>query len=121
MTFQAKKGAPLEVCGYLAEKNGVIEEIFPIKNTDASAEHYSMAPSDQFDAIRKIRDQKLTLRAAFHSHPESPARPSAEDIRLAYDPSISYLILSLMNPQPDLKSFIIRNSTVTPEEITVEN
>jgi len=117
----AREGLPLEVCGYLAEGNGVIEEIFPIKNTDASAVHYTMDPEDQFRAIRQIRDQGLRLRSAYHSHPNTLARPSAEDIRLAYDESLIYVIISLKNNQPEVKSFIIRGGAATEEGIQIIN
>jgi len=53
----------------------------------------------------------------FHSHPSTPARPSMEDIRLAYDPSASYLILSLAEEVPVLKAFGITGDTVEQEEI----
>ena len=54
----------------------------------------------------------------FHSHPESPSRPSEEDKRLAYDSKIRYLILSLMNrKQPVLRAFEIKEGQVSTEEI----
>jgi proteasome lid subunit RPN8/RPN11 len=53
----------------------------------------------------------------FHSHPETPARPSEEDIRLSYDPTASYLILSLMHPEPELKAFHVASGQVQMETI----
>jgi proteasome lid subunit RPN8/RPN11 len=78
-----------------------------------------MAPEDQFNAIKDIRKKGLTLLGNFHSHPASPARPSAEDIRLAFDPSLSYIIISLKNPEPVLKSFIIRSGAAEEEPVQV--
>jgi proteasome lid subunit RPN8/RPN11 len=63
----------------------------------------------------------LETLANYHSHPESPARPSQEDIRLAYDPGISYVIVSLVAELPDIKSFRIQNGEVEKEEIQVIN
>ena len=48
----------------------------------------------------------------WHSHPESPSRPSDEDKRLANDSKASYLILSLAEEEPVLNSFHIEG----PEE-----
>lgn len=59
------------------------------------------------------------MRAVYHSHPATPARPSAEDIRLANDPSISYVIVSLAGPEADVKSFLIHNGQVSPEPLEV--
>ena len=54
----------------------------------------------------------------FHSHPESPSRPSEEDKRLAYDKEASYMIISLMDIEnPVLKSFRIVDNVSTEEEI----
>ena len=57
----------------------------------------------------------------FHSHPESPSRPSEEDKRLAYDSSVRYLILSLMDMDaPVLNGFeIIDRTDVTKEDVVV--
>ena len=111
--------APLEACGYLAEKDGVICRHFKLTNTDQSPEHYSMDPAEQFAVIRNSRDQGLIIRAVYHSHPETPARPSAEDIKLAYDPSLSYVIVSLAEPVPTIKSFIIKKGEVQLEPLEI--
>ena len=40
----AKKGFPLEVCGILGGLDGVVSEIYPMTNTEASNEHFMMDP-----------------------------------------------------------------------------
>jgi len=111
--------APLEACGYLAEKDGVVCEHIEMTNIDKSPVHFSMDPLEQFAAFKKCRKQKMKICAVYHSHPETPARPSDEDIKLAYDPSISYVIVSLEKYEPSIKSYIIRKGTVEPEELIV--
>jgi proteasome lid subunit RPN8/RPN11 len=110
---------PNEGCGLIAgEIRGeekVVRELYGLKNTDESPEHFSMAPEDQFKAVADMRKKGLSLLGNFHSHPFSPARPSDEDIRLAFDPSLSYVIISLQGDEPVLKSFIIRGGTVWEE------
>ena len=113
--------APLEACGYLAEQDGVICKHFELINIDQSPVHYSMDPAEQFATVKKCRDHGLSLRAVYHSHPETPARPSAEDIKLAYDPELSYVIVSLAEPGPTVKSFIIKKGKVTPEPLETVN
>ena len=57
----------------------------------------------------------------WHSHPESPSRPSDEDKRLAYDSKASYMILSLMDREnPVLNSFQIHGNQAEKEELIVE-
>lgn len=57
----------------------------------------------------------------WHSHPESPSRPSEEDKRLAFDSKASYMILSLMDREtPVLNSFKITGDTAEKEELVIE-
>ena len=79
-----------------------------------------MDPKEQLAAVKDMRANGLELLGNWHSHPESPSRPSEEDKRLAYDPTVNYLILSLMEEEPVLRAFAIdKDRNVTVEEITV--
>ncbi len=86
---------PNESCGILAGKNDEISYFFAMSNSDQSSEHFSMVPEEQFYAAKRIRELGLVAIAIVHSHPNTPARPSREDMRLAVDPSILYAIISL--------------------------
>jgi proteasome lid subunit RPN8/RPN11 len=87
-------------------------------NTDKSNEHFMMDPAEQFAVIKEMRAKGLEMLAIYHSHPESPARPSAEDIRLALTPNVSYVIVSLEKAnKPVLKSFRTTAGSVEPEEV----
>lgn len=56
----------------------------------------------------------------WHSHPETPSRPSEEDKRLAYDKRASYLILSLMDQEkPVLNSFHIEGTNASREDLVL--
>ncbi len=114
----AEKEAPVEACGYLAGGNGVITRHYELTNTDHSPEHFSFDPQEQFNVIKQVRNENLEIMANYHSHPASPARPSQEDIRLAYDPGISYFIVSLAG-NPEIKSFKIKNGVVAHQKIEI--
>lgn len=113
---QGLQEAPLEACGYLAGKQGSVTTYYPMLNVDQSEEHFSLDPMEQFAVVKKIREEGLELIAVYHTHPASSARPSKEDIKLAYDPNISYVIASLHNGF-EIQSFKIRNGKVEPEEL----
>jgi len=115
----AKQDAPIEACGYLADKDGIIVKHFQLTNTDASKEQFSLDPREQFAAIRKMREEGLSVCAVYHSHPVSPARPSEEDIKLAYDPNLSYVIISLADGLENIRSFRIRKGEVSEEKVEV--
>ncbi len=115
----AKTGLPLEICGYLASKDGVVIKHYELTNIDQSEEHFSFDPAEQFATVKDARANGLELSAVYHSHPVTPARPSQEDIKLAYDPNISYVIVSMAEREGDVKSFKIREGVVEKEEIEV--
>ena len=115
---------PHEACGLLGGRiDGevkTVEKVYLLTNEDHSPEHFSMDPKEQFAAIKDMRCSNTILLGNFHSHPGSPARPSEEDKRLAFDPEASYLILSLQKHEnPVLKSFRIVRSVVSEEEIQI--
>lgn len=121
-----KEGLPNESCGLLGGiKEGdvkTIEKVYLLTNIDASNEHFSMDPKEQFAAVKDMRANGYQLLGNFHSHPESPSRPSEEDKRLAFDPKINYLILSLMDMEnPVLNAFVIdAEKNVSKEELVIE-
>jgi len=109
---------PNEACGYLAGQDGIVVKAFEMTNTDKSPEHFSFDPSEQFGVFREVRKLGLSIIANYHSHPSTPSRPSEEDIRLAYDPDISYVIISLAENDPVIRSFKIQNGKLEEEELT---
>jgi len=115
----AKRELPIEACGYLAGKDGIVYRHFQLENMDESGTHFTFDPPQQFDALRKMRSLGLRPVAVYHSHPTTPARPSAEDIRLAHDPDVSYVIISLKDGSPVIKSFRIGDGKADPERISV--
>lgn len=118
MIAHARADFPLEACGILGGGDCGAESIHPMTNTDLSNEHFMMEPREQFAVIRELRSKGLGMVSIYHSHPETAARPSPEDIRLALTPDVSYVIVSLAEPaEPDVKSYRIAGGVVTPEEI----
>ena len=103
---QAKEGLPNEICGYVSSlsaafQNGgpiseiTIAEVHPLRNVDESPEHYQFDPSEQFEVFKQVNAQGGRLVGSYHSHPETPARMSDEDIRLARDEGMLYGIYSV--------------------------
>lgn len=121
----AEKELPNEACGLIGGTiNGdskEIKKVYLLTNIDHSNEHFSLDPKEQLAAIKDMRQNGLVPLGNWHSHPESPSRPSDEDKRLAYDSKASYMILSLMDRQnPVLNSFKITGETAEKEELVIE-
>lgn len=122
----AKKELPNEACGLIAgEIDGdvkAIKKVYLLTNIDHSNEHFSLDPKEQLAAIKDMRSNGIVPLGNWHSHPESPSRPSEEDKRLAYDSKASYMILSLMDINaPVLNSFKITGDVSEKEELIIED
>ncbi|MBA7679957.1 CysO-cysteine peptidase [subsurface metagenome] len=120
MVEQAKAEAPVEACGILAGGDGKVEKIYKMTNADKSCDHFMMEPKEQFTVVKDIRSAGLEMLAIYHSHPETPAGPSAEDIRLALTPDVIYVIVSLQGANaPAVKGLLIEDGTVTEVPVKI--
>jgi proteasome lid subunit RPN8/RPN11 len=118
LAAHALRELPNEACGLLAGNGSAVVAHYPMANVDRSPEHFSLDPKEQFRVLREARSHGWQIVASYHSHPQTPARPSEEDIRLAFDPDTVYIILSLQEREkPDIKAFSIRGGKVEPVEI----
>lgn len=122
----AEKELPDEACGLIAGiiegEDKIIKKVYLLTNIDHSNEHFSLDPKEQLAAVKDMRAEGLAPLGNWHSHPESPSRPSEEDKRLAYDSKASYMILSLMDREnPVLNSFRIEGSNVEKENLIIED
>ncbi len=120
----AKSVVPEEACGLIAgtieEGNKIIRKVYILTNIDHSNEHFTLDPKEQLVAVKDMRANGFAPLGNWHSHPESPSRPSEEDKRLAYDSKASYMILSLMDADnPVLNSFHIEGDVSTKEELVI--
>ncbi|MCM1114969.1 MAG: M67 family metallopeptidase [Clostridium sp.] len=119
----AQKWLPSEACGLLGGEindNGdkIVKKVYLLTNVDNSNEHFSMDLKEQLAAVKDMRANGFVPLGNWHSHPESPSRPSDEDKRLAYDKTASYMILSLMDKNaPVLKSFKIDGDFSEQEQL----
>ncbi len=68
---------------------------------------FRMDPEVQLSTMREIRELGLELTGTYHSHPRTPAVPSARDGRLAAYPEATHLIVSLAAPEPEVRCYRI--------------
>ena len=119
MQAHGRREEPNEACGYLASRDGIVSRHFELTNIDAAPDHYSMDPAQQFATIRQIRDESMQVAGVYHTHPDTPARPSMEDIRLAYDPDLVYIIVSLMAGVEPVLAYKINQGEVAQVDLQV--
>ncbi|MDR2400154.1 MAG: Mov34/MPN/PAD-1 family protein [Deferribacteraceae bacterium] len=71
----AKRDAPKEACGFLGGKPGSASVHFPMRNTDDSAVHFTLDPSEQFAVLKETIRLGIKLTVCYHSHPQNPPPP----------------------------------------------
>lgn len=118
MVKHCQSELPNEACGYLAQSDSIIDSIYPMTNIDASPDHFSFDPREQFAVVKQVRAAKQRLAVVYHSHPETPARLSAEDLKLLNDPNMVYIIVSMVSNPPVVKAFKINKDA---DDINVSN
>lgn len=112
----AREVAPSECCGLIAgDETGASTTVYRLRNvaTDPLI-GYEAAPEELFGSQRQMRDLKERLIAIYHSHPRAiEPIPSDTDVRLAYYPDATYIIVALGGSHPVIRSFQIseRNHT----------
>jgi len=116
----AREEAPREACGILAGRDGRVLRLYRARNTDPSPTSYSLEPEQQYRIFKDIEDRGLELVAIYHSHPSSPPTPSDKDIKQAYYPEASYLVVSLTDPlEPQVRAFRITEDGAVEEDMAV--
>ena len=111
---------PKEACGILAGLAGVVSRVYPMANVEDSPIGYSLDPNEQLQVDKQMRQQQEQMVGIFHSHTATAAYPSPVDVRLAISPDVSYVLVSLKDQQqPELKSYRIDGTRITPEDVVV--
>lgn len=121
MVARALDVYPLEACGLLRGRHGRATAFLPAKNVAATPEmDYEVDAQSLLQAL-SWEDAGDELIAIFHSHPHSPAYPSAVDAARASYPESIYLILSLQSPDfPQLSGYFLRNEYLFSLQQTAE-
>ncbi len=115
----ARKEAPLECCGILAGENGTVRKVFEMRNEEQSPVRYLMSAQEQLKVFEEMEKEKMEMVAVYHSHTHTDPYPSETDVRLAFYPEVTSVIISLKDDAPEVKAFKIREQTISPEEIEV--
>jgi proteasome lid subunit RPN8/RPN11 len=119
MLDHARKERPLECCGILSGKEKTVQKIFELKNIEESSVKYSMSPRDQLKVFEEMEKESMEMIAVYHSHPHTIPFPSETDVKLAFYPDISSIIISLKEEDPIMKAFQIGKEAIYLEEIEV--
>ncbi len=113
---------PNESCGILSGKDNIVEKVYRMTNIDKSNVSYMMDPKEQFQVMKEMRNDGDKMVAIYHSHPHSPAFPSAKDVNLAFYSDAVYLIVGLTDSErPEIKAFEIMENKISEVKIEVRD
>jgi proteasome lid subunit RPN8/RPN11 len=114
-------GLPDEACGLLIgdARRAVAPTYHPCRNAAKSSRIYRIGPTDYLDADDAAAAAGQSIIGVVHSHTHTDAYPSPTDVSAAPDPEWHYVIVSLRDTAPVLRSYRIIDGTITEEKVTV--
>ncbi len=121
MTGHALRGLPEEACGLLVGTYGGEEVVrfFPTENAVASALIYEIDPREMLGVDREAQAIGADIMGVFHSHTHSDAYPSPTDVAQALDPGWHYVLVSLRDTHPVLRSYSVVDGVIGEEPVIV--
>ena len=121
MVGHAYDGLPDEACGLLAGPPGTTRctRFYPCRNAAESSKVYTVDPKDHLRADRDAEARGLELMGVMHSHTHTEAYPSPTDVDQAPDPAWHYVIVSLRDEAPTLRSYRIVDGAIDAEGVSV--
>ena len=112
-------GLPDEACGLLGGslETGAVVTCYPTRNLAASAKLYTVDPREHLRADRDAESHGLSIIGVFHSHTHTDAYPSPTDVAQAPDPAWHYVLVSLRDTEPVVRSYRIVDGAIEEEPV----
>lgn len=123
MIGHAYDGLPYEACGLLVGslEDGSAPQFVPCRNAAESSLVYTIDPRDHLRADREAEDAGLEIIGVVHSHTHTEPYPSPTDVAQAPDPEWHYVIVSLRDEEPRVRSYRIVDGGITEEPVLVDD
>lgn len=110
---------PNEACGLLAGHGSDASQCHVITNAANSSRVYALDGKEYLKVDRAVEDAGLELIAVYHSHTHTLAYPSPTDVEQAVDPNWHYVLVSLADEAPSVRSYRIVDGNIAEEPIVV--
>ena len=129
MVAHAIAGFPLEACGLfagpgaatrtesLSGQGSSVSRFYATENEAASAKVYTVPGVAFLRSEMDAEDNGWELLGVMHSHTHTDAYPSPTDVAQAPDPNWHYVIVSLRDDLPSLRSYRIVDGEITEEPV----
>lgn len=95
----AEAAYPAECCGLLAGDGQTATRAVPGLNVAGEGvnDRFEVDPGLRFALMRELQGSGERIIGHYHSHPDQPAIPSAHDRKMAFEPELLWVIVSVMN------------------------
>jgi proteasome lid subunit RPN8/RPN11 len=126
MVAHCLDGSPLEACGLLTGPAPTDPDVaeatasVPATNDAASARVYTVAPIDLLRADRAASASGGEVLGVYHSHTHTDPLPSPTDVAQAPDPAWHYVLVSLRDIEPSVRSFRILDGKIVEETVVLQ-
>jgi [CysO sulfur-carrier protein]-S-L-cysteine hydrolase len=120
----ALDGRPNEVGGLFAGEPGdvvIVQRVYPCRNAAESPVVYELDSRDLGKANWDALQRGMEIVGVYHSHTHTEAYPSPTDVAKAGDPQWHYVLVSLQDAEPTMRSFRIVDRGITEEQLVVKD
>lgn len=117
----AYDGLPDEACGLLVgdPTTDRVERFAATANDARSSRIYTIPPLEHLKIERAAEAEGLEVLGVVHSHTHTDAYPSPTDVEQAPDPAWHYVIVSLRDEAPVLRSYRIVDGGIAEEQVVL--
>lgn len=124
----ARRDAPLECCGLLVARDGVLVEAVVAANVaDEPQRRYDVSPVDHLAQIKRCRELTrggtgvFEIVGVYHSHPRTAPAPSPTDLEQALEEFLYVIAGPADQSAPlDIRGYRLRRGRFEREELTVD-
>jgi proteasome lid subunit RPN8/RPN11 len=113
MVAHALEDAPIEACGVIAARNGVVTEVRRARNVENSPYRFSIDPLETRRHEEAIDASGAELAGFYHSHTGSPAVPSPTDVRMMgpfFGPPFVHFVIGVADrDHPEVRVWYIQD------------
>jgi proteasome lid subunit RPN8/RPN11 len=122
MVAHCLTGLPDEACGLLGGDLACGQALpcYPTRNLAASAKLYTVDPKEHLRADRDAESLGNSIIGVFHSHTHTEAYPSPTDVAQVPDPEWHYVLVSLRDIVPVVRSYRIVDGVITEEPVRLQ-
>lgn len=123
MIEHALADAPIECCGLLAARDGIVASVHRATNVEASPYRFRIDGLEQRKIEETIDASGAELAGFYHSHTGSEPRPSPTDIRMMtafFGPPYVHFVVGVADREnPVARVFYIEDGAASEQEYEV--